>query len=88
MMRVTLAPFYGDVPWLSVTSVAGGVTPGGSLPIGVTFDASALSPGSCTATLIIQTNDTGNYLIHIPVNLTVASIRVYYLPLSSKNRQP
>jgi hypothetical protein len=76
---------YADVPWLSATPVADEVPPGESLPIAVTFDASALSPGSYTATLIIQTDDTGNYLIHIPVNLTVASTRLYYLPVISKN---
>jgi N-acetylneuraminic acid mutarotase len=79
---------YADVPWLSVTPAAGEVPPGGSLPIIVTFDASALSPGSYTATLIVQTDDTGNYLIHIPVNLTVVSTRLYYLPVISKSSGP
>jgi hypothetical protein len=76
---------YADVPWLVVAPAAGAVAPGGSLPIVVTFDASALSPGSYTATLIVQTDDTGNYLMHIPVSLTVVSTRLYYLPVISKN---
>ena len=37
----------------------------------MTFDATNLSPGSYSAYLCITSNDPGNPMLHVPVNLTV-----------------
>jgi hypothetical protein len=79
---------YGDVPWLLVTPAVGEVSPGGSLPIVVTFDASTLAPGEYSATLVVQSNDAGSYLMRIPVTLNVKALRVYYLPVVFKGDRP
>jgi hypothetical protein len=76
---------YSDVPWLSVVPASGAVAPGGSLPFTVTFDAAALAPGNHSATLIVQSNDAGSYLMPIRVNLTVT--RLYFFPAIFRHYQ-
>lgn len=60
-----------DVPWLSETPTAGTTAPGTSTPGMVTFDASALAPGTYSALLCAQSNDPAHRLLTVPVELTV-----------------
>jgi hypothetical protein len=60
-----------DVPWLSETPTAGTTAPGTSTPGTVTFDASALAPGTYSALLCVQNNDPDHRLLPVPVELTV-----------------
>ena len=60
-----------DVPWLGETPTAGTTAPGTSTPGTVTFDASALAPGTYSALLCAQSNDPNHPLLTVPVELTV-----------------
>jgi hypothetical protein len=60
-----------DVPWLSETPTSGTNAPGTSTPGTVTFDASALTPGTYSALLCAQSNDPAHPLLAVPVELTV-----------------
>jgi hypothetical protein len=60
-----------DIPWISETPTAATDAPGTSTPVTMTFDASALSPGSYSAYLCVTSNDPANPMLHVPVNLTV-----------------
>jgi len=79
---------YGDVPWLSVLPTSGELPGGSTAPVTITFDASGLAPGNYAATLVIRSNDGGQYLTYIPVRLTVEGIRIYLLPTVLKGYQP
>jgi hypothetical protein len=57
--------------WLSVAPAAGTVTPGNSVPITVTFDASNLDLGTYTATLRVVSNDPENLQFDVPVTFEV-----------------
>ena len=81
---------YTDVPWLSEAPAFGTVPGDSTSPVTLTFDATALALENYTATLIVQTNDAGNYLTHIPVTMgvvpaPVVPTRLYYLPLVLNN---
>ncbi len=57
--------------WLSVAPASGTVTPGNAAPITVTFDATNLTVGTYQAILRIQSNDSQNPQIDVPVTLEV-----------------
>ena len=66
-----------DVPWLSEAPIIGTVTPGGSMPVQVTFDSTGLAAGAYNANLCVTSNDpdagpgNGTELVVVPVTLTV-----------------
>jgi hypothetical protein len=60
-----------DVPWISETPTAASDMPDETTEVTMTFDATNLSPGSYSAYLCITSNDPGNPMLHVPVNLTV-----------------
>jgi len=71
-----------DVPWLSEDPMAGTVPAGGSLPITVTFDATALMTGHYFANLRIQPEDLPSF--DVLVTLHVVDQMEIYLPLIMK----
>ncbi len=75
-----------DVPWLSETPITGTVDVGSSFPISITFDATGMSAGVYTATLLVSTSDPLSSSISIPVTMTVGG--PIYLPLVAKNMHP
>jgi hypothetical protein len=77
-----------DVPWLSETPITGTVAADSNIPISVTFDATGLSAGVYTATLVVGTSDPVSPSISIPVTLTVQEFNQIYLPLVVKNMHP
>jgi len=66
-----------DVPWLSANPISGTTAAGGTTPVDVTFDSTALAPGIYTANLCVESNDpdagpgNGTDLVVVPVTLTV-----------------
>jgi hypothetical protein len=60
-----------DIPWIGETPTADTDTPGASTLVTMTFDASALTPGTYSAYLCFSSNDPGNPAPHVPVTLTV-----------------
>ena len=63
-----------DIPWLSESPTSGTTAPGGSDPVTVTFDASSLTAGSYTANVCVNTNDTTQRQVAVPVTFTVGGI--------------
>ena len=60
-----------DVPWLSYDVTRGSTPAGGSSPVNVTFDASALPAGTYTGNVCVANNDLTNRRVAVPVTLTV-----------------
>lgn len=60
-----------DIPWISETPTADTDAPGSSTTVTMTFDASALAPGTYSAYLCFSSNDPANRTPHVPVTLTV-----------------
>jgi YVTN family beta-propeller protein len=87
-LTFTIAELPGDVPWLSENPTSESLSVGEALPVEVTFDASGLTPGSYTTTLVVATNQTGDSPAMVPVTMTVTGPSVIYLPLIMKNFSP
>jgi hypothetical protein len=60
-----------DIPWISEMPTSDTDAPGTSTLVTMTFDASALAPGTYEAYLCFSTNDPDNRMPHVPVTLTV-----------------
>jgi hypothetical protein len=60
-----------DVPWLSVSPNAGTTPGGGSTPVDVTFDATAVGVGTYNALLCVLSNDPDEPLVEVPVEMNV-----------------
>ncbi|WP_340153657.1 choice-of-anchor D domain-containing protein [uncultured Marivirga sp.] len=58
-------------PFITVTPLEGIVPFGSSLTAEVRFDARSLLPGDYTATITINSNDTENAVVEVPVSLSV-----------------
>ena len=84
VLGATCYSIYTDVPWLSVTPAAGTVPAAGSSLVTLNFDATDLTPGDHTATLVVSSNDSGRALLTIPVRLTVTGWHNVFLPLIAK----
>jgi PKD repeat protein len=62
----------GDIPWLSVNPLSGTTAPGAATPVDVTYsNMSALAIGTYTGNLCIDSNDTANPTVLVPVTLIV-----------------
>jgi hypothetical protein len=61
----------GDIPWLSVSPTSGTTVPSGSTPVNVTFDSTGLAPGTHQGELCIESNDSLQPVVVVPVELTV-----------------
>ena len=57
--------------WLTFTPISGNIAQDGSTPIAVTFDATNLTVGTYTDTLIISSNDPDEPTSLVPLSLTV-----------------
>jgi PKD repeat protein len=62
------------VGWLTETPAGGGVLPGQTLSVTVSFDTSWLVDGVYTTTLHLASNDADEPLLEIPVTLTVFNL--------------
>jgi hypothetical protein len=60
-----------DIPWLSVSPDAGTTAGGGSTPVDVTFDATAVGVGTYNALLCVLSNDPDEPLVEVPVQMDV-----------------
>jgi hypothetical protein len=60
-----------DIPWLSVSPDAGTTAGGGSTPVDVTFDATAVGIGTYNALLCVLSNDPDEPLVEVPVTMEV-----------------
>lgn len=60
--------------WMSLSTVAGTVQPGGANDVEVVLDASRLAPGSYKARLLVETNDPVQPTVEVPAELTVDGI--------------
>jgi hypothetical protein len=60
-----------DVPWLSESPTSGTTAPGGSTPVTVTMDATSLAAGTYEANVCVNTNDTTQRHVAVPVTFTV-----------------
>jgi hypothetical protein len=80
---------YGPcgVPWVSAAPPGGFVVPGNSLPVTMTFDATATPVGTYTGTLCIESNDPQKLLLTVPVTMTV-KLHAMYLPIALRNVIP
>jgi len=59
-------------PWLSLDTTSGTVAVGDpATQVNVTLDATALAPGVYNADVCVQSNDTANPLVPVPVEFTV-----------------
>jgi len=57
--------------WLSVAPTSGNIPRDSSQTLTVTFDASSLTVGAYSATIVIQSNDPDEGLVTVSVTLTV-----------------
>jgi hypothetical protein len=60
-----------DIPWLSVAPDTGTTIPLGNSLVDVTFDSTGMAPGGYAANLCVNSNDSLNPLVQVPVALTV-----------------
>jgi subtilisin family serine protease len=60
-----------DVPWLSLAPASGTTAANGSSDVVVTFDSAGLAAGSYSANVCVDSNDTEQPLVAVPVTLTV-----------------
>jgi hypothetical protein len=61
-----------DLPWLAAAPSAGTVPAGVGMPLSVTFDAAATTPGVYGGALAIDSDDPAAPQVQVPVTLTVA----------------
>jgi hypothetical protein len=77
-----------DIPWLSVSPASGTTSGLSSTDVEITFDSTGLAIGVYTGTLCINSNDTLNPLITIPVEMEVTepivTDYIIYLPIIKK----
>ncbi|MFC4819964.1 S8 family serine peptidase [Dokdonella ginsengisoli] len=60
-----------DVPWLSATPESGTTAADGSSDVTVTFDSTGLAAGSYSANVCVNSNDTEQPVVAVPVTMTV-----------------
>jgi hypothetical protein len=63
--------YPNEVPWLAYDSTRGSTAAGTTTPVQVTFDASALAPGTYSANVCVANNDMTNRRVAVPVTFTV-----------------
>jgi subtilisin family serine protease len=64
---------YRDVPWLSAAPTSGDLPADSSLPLDITFDATAVPAGAYTASLVLLTNDPEHRRVAVPVTMNVGA---------------
>ena len=73
------------IPWLSEDPISGTVDADSTFPIEITFTAfPTMTLGTYTGTLTINTDDTVNSSINVPVTMTISEEKIY-LPLVMRN---
>jgi hypothetical protein len=87
---VSLVTATSDCPWLSASPTAGSTPQGGGTPVNVMVDATGLAPGLYICELRIASNDPGNPLVSVPVDLEVlpagpTEINAIVFPINSLN---
>ncbi len=65
--------FSAVQPWLRIAPAGGTVTPAGSTPLTVTFDAAGLAANTYTGQITITSNDPDESPLTLPVTLSVGS---------------
>lgn len=67
----------GDLAWLTVTPQSGAVSGSHMQRIELDFDAGAMSPGSVSGALCLQSNDPAEPALNLPVNLRVIEDAIF-----------
>jgi photosystem II stability/assembly factor-like uncharacterized protein len=67
----------GDAPWISVTPDTGDVPAGLSDTVTIIFNADSLAPGTHNGQVQVNSNDTSEALVQIPVTLVVTGLCAY-----------
>lgn len=74
----------GSIPsWLTISTTEGVITPGNTTTIEMEFNSTGLEIGTYSSTLILQSNDSDNPIIDIPITLTVEGIPTIELSTAS-----
>jgi hypothetical protein len=60
-----------DIPWLNIDPISGTTGPGGSTSVDVTFDSTGMSAGTYNGNLCIDSNDSLEPQVVVPVTLTI-----------------
>jgi hypothetical protein len=72
---------YADIPWLTVSPLAGSVAGGEGEDVAVVFDSTGYATGTYTGTLCVESNDPVTPLVTVPVTMTVVT-PIYGVELS------
>jgi hypothetical protein len=60
-----------DIPWLSSAPNSGTITPSSSQSVDVTFDSTGMVPGVYTGNLCVESNDSLDPVVYVPVTLEI-----------------
>ena len=72
--------------WLSLSDTAGSTAAGGSTDVTVTFDTSALAPGTYTAALCVNSDDPDEGEVVVNVDLEVIEGFFIYMPIIARDQ--
>jgi hypothetical protein len=73
-----------DISWLTVSPTSGTASAASADSINVTFDSTGLATGIYSGTLCVNSNDSTNPLVQVPLEMTVTDIEIF-LPFLVKN---
>lgn len=73
-LGVVTCPVANDIPWASVSPASGIVAGGSADEVAVTFDSTGLPIGVYTGTLCIESNDSLNQLVSVPLTMNVDNV--------------
>ncbi len=60
-----------DIPWLTLSGTSGTTAGGASSNVSVVYNSASLATGTYTGTLCVESNDTDEALVQVPVTLEV-----------------
>lgn len=66
----------GEIPWLSETPISGTIESLTTMPIDLTWDGTGQQPGTHTAHLKVFSDDPLQYLVSIPLTMTLSATAV------------
>lgn len=86
-LAVAFIPDQADIPWLTLSTMAGTTSGESATPILATFDANGLTAGVYTGRLLVYSNDPDQPLANLPVTFNVQAVpsfRKVFLPVVTK----
>ncbi len=79
---IVMDPASASLGWVSISPVSGSVSSGATRQTTLSFDAGSLSPGSYHATLRINSNDTSQPILNVPVRMDIVPLGMSELMIS------